>query len=300
MVFQCLRCLAVALAAMLVLSCGPSGLSKPPTTDAAPQRIVSMSPGITETLFALGCGNRVVGVTNYCRYPEQTLELPRIGGYLDPSLEAVVALNPDLVLVMESQQGIAGQLSGMGIQAFSIDQHNVDSVLVSFDRIGELCGATDAGRNLRSAVENRMARIQELVSGRDRPKVLAVIGRNVGGGEVASVWAASASTFIGDVVALAGGDNVVTTGVQGAHPEISTEGLLFLDPEIILDIVPEEQAGDLSSENIALDWRSLDALQAVRSGRVHVLRQPYVVIPGPRTAEVVEAVARVLHPELSW
>lgn len=300
MVIQCLLRSAVALATMLVLSCGPSGPSKPPTTDTAPQRIVSMSPGITETLFALGCGDRVVGVTNYCRYPEQTLELPKIGGYLDPSLEAVVALNPDLVLVMESQKGIAGRLSGMGIRAFSVDQHNVDAVLVSFDRIGELCGATDAGRNLRSTVENRLTRIREMVSERKRPKVLAVIGRNVGGGEVTSVWAASASTFIGDVVTLAGGDNVVTSGLQGAHPEISPEGLLFLDPEIILDIVPEEQAGDLSSESIAADWRNLGALRAVNSGRVHVLRQPYVVIPGPRTAEVVEAVARVLHPELSW
>lgn len=289
---------AAAMAMFFVLSsCTPEPATR---SDASPQRIVSMSPGLTETVCALGCGDRLVGVTNYCKYPPRALELAKVGGYLDPSLEAVVALEPDLVLVMESQGSFGAHLKSIGIRVVQIDQHDVKAILESFAEVGALCGRSDRGKELRHEVNERLERVKNLIGERAPPRVLAVIGRNVGAGDVTSVWAAADSTFFGDVVALAGGRNVLTQGIEGAYPEISREGLIHLDPDVILDVVPAEQAGQRLTETIVSDWKNLGVLRAVASGRLYVLRQPFIVVPGPRVAEVVEAVARELHPEAPW
>jgi len=286
------------VAAMWSAACLPPPA---PEVSGPPQRIVSMSPGLTETVCAVGCGDRLVAVTDYCRYPEKVRQLPKVGGYLDPNVEAIVALEPDLVLLMESQGELGPRLSRLGLRTAVVSQHDITAVLQSFVEVAELCGSRASGEALQCDVRAHLGRISQLLAREAAPRVLAVVARPVGNGSIESVWAAAPSTFVGDVITFAGGRNALETGVgEGAYPEVSVEGLIHLDPDVILDLVSEEQGEGLTKENLRADWQNLTVLSAVQADRVEVLRQPFLVVPGPRVAEVVETVARRLHPEARW
>jgi iron complex transport system substrate-binding protein len=138
-----------------------------------------------------------------------------------------------------------------------------------------------------------VARVADL----PQPRVLVVVGREPGSGEVSSVWAAGPSTFYNDVIELAGGHNVCRRRIP-AYPELSREGLIHLDPDVIVDLVPELDRRAVSATAARADWNGLGELRAVQAGRVHVLDHEFVEIPGPRIADTVVAMARLLHPEL--
>ncbi len=282
-----------------LLGCGGED-SVPAAVVPSPERIVSMSPALTETLFALGLGDRVVGVTRFCLYPEEAVGIPKVGGYLDPNWEAIVTLEPDLVVLMESHSGAMSRLSGLGIRSVRVNQQKIADILASFQQLAEVCGVPDRGEELRAEVEQRLERIRKAVLGRSQPRVLVSVGRAPGSGRLSTVWGVGPGTFLDDALRLAGGVNAVPGGVAGAYPEISTEGLLHLDPDDILDLIPELEGSGMAVEAALADWQSLGAVRAVRQGRVHVLGRHCLSIPGPRVAEVVETFARVLHPEVEW
>lgn len=297
-----IRRLGLAFGVILVVGAPGCGTEDPfPASAAAtPERIVSMSPALTETLFALGVGDRVVGVTRFCLYPEEALELPKVGGYLDPNWEAIVALEPDLVVLMESHAEAERRLDRLGIRTLRVNQQKVADILLSFQQLAGACGAPNRGDALRVEVEQSLERIRTTVAGRPKSRVIVSVGRQPGSGRLATVWAAGPGTFLDDALRLAGGVNVVPGGIAGAYPEISTEGLLQLDPDDILDVIPELEAGGMDVGVALADWQGLRSLRAVREGRVHVLGRHNLSIPGPRIAEVVEAFARALHPDAPW
>ncbi len=282
---------------VILAACGCQADRPPIVSDSLPQRIVSMSPGLTETLFALGVGDRVVGVTRFCTYPPEVASRAKVGGFLDPNWEAIVALEPDLVVLMESHIDVEARLTGLGIESLRVDQHDVASVLESFELVASACGVADRGTELRQFVAGKLQMVERAVAGAPRPSVVIVIGRSAGSGTIQSVWAAASETFFDDVVALAGGQNILADKGLGAHPEISREGLISLAPEVILDVIPDLHLRGLDVERALADWKNMTAVRAVRERRVIVLAEPYMATPGPRTAAVVESVARALHPE---
>jgi iron complex transport system substrate-binding protein len=289
---------AVVLA-MISVGCG-TGDSRAQLEKSVPNRIVSMSPALTETLFELGLGDRVVGVTRYCLYPKGALEIDKIGGYLDPNWEAIVTLKPDLVVLMESHIDAERRLAELGIRSVRVTQHRVVDILDSIELIADACGVPGRGSDLRAEVESRLDRIRKVVGGFSPSRVMISVGRRPGGGGLASVWAVGPGTFLDDALGYAGGINVISGEVAGDYPEISVEGMVHLDPDDILDIVPELEGSGIDVETALEDWQGLRILRAVREDRVHILGRHYLTIPGPRVAEVVEAFARALHPEASW
>jgi iron complex transport system substrate-binding protein len=290
------RARIVLLAACLTFSAPGCGDGVRPAPGANPRRIVSMAPSLTETLLALDLGDRVVGTTRYCPEVEGAL---RVGGYFDPSFEAIVALEPDLVLLMQSHDELRRRFEHLGLATFQVDQHDVAGVLGSVTAIADRCGVPAKGRAVAGALRTSLDRVASAVSGRTRPRVLVVVGRSPGGGRIGALWAAAPDTFYDDVVELAGGVNVIeATGIR--YPELSREGLLALDPDVIFDVVADGGARGIDPASAAGDWRELDELRAVRDGRVVVLADDFVVIPGPRIVDTVVAVARHLHPEVSW
>jgi len=252
-----------------------------------------MAPGLTETLFALGVGDRVVGVTRYCVFPPEARTRVNVGGYLDPGYETIVALEPDLVVLAESHGEVEQRLADLGISVLRVDQHDVAGILESVALISATCGVAESGGELRSSLERRLGAIRDRASGRRRPRVLVVVGREAGAGSVVSVWAAGPATIYGDIIDLAGGVNVVTA-ITAAYPELSLEGLLHLDPDVILDLVTDLEKRGLDRDSARADWDRLRQLRAVRDGRVHVLEHDFMVVPGPRIVVAVEEVARLL------
>jgi len=288
----------VLFGALAAAGCGGAS-DRTPAVPGHPQRIVSLAPSLTETLFALGVGDRVVGVTRYCAHPPAASVLPRVGGHLDPNFEAIVSLEPDLVVVIPSSHENRRRLESLGIAVLEVDQHDVDAVLDSVSTVAEACGVGERGTALRSTIEDRLADVAGTVAGSPRVRTLVVVGHQIGGGAVRSVWAAGPDTFYDGVVRIAGGVNVVDGGVA-RYPELSREGLTALDPEVVLDLIAGVEERNLDLDEVLTGWQRLAELRAVREHRVSVLEGDHMVVPGPRLPEMVEAVARALHPELEW
>jgi len=290
---------SILLTAPLAVGCGDvRPLAQSPAASRPPQRIVSMAPSVTEVLFALGLGQAVVGVTRFCDYPPEARERAQVGGYLDPNYEAVVALAPDLVVLIQDQDEIRQRLTTLGLASLQVDQHDVEGVLGSIVAIADRCGVRERGTSLAEEIRDQLRRVGEIARDRTRPRVLIVVERELGSGSVTSLWAAGPSTFYDDLVRLAGGRNVVVEAVAD-YPELSREALSHLDPDVILDVIPDMATRDLDAAVVAADWQALSEVRAVREGRVHLLADELMVIPGPRIGLAVEQVARALFPEMA-
>lgn len=286
-----------AVLALLLLGAGCAP-APPAAVDGPPSRIVSMAPALTETVFALGLGDRLVGVTRYCDYPEAATRLPEVGGYLDPDWEALVALEPDLVLLMQDHREIRRRLEELGLATLLVDQGDVEGILASFVAIGEACGAAGRGRELAGRVRARLDEVAAATASRPRPRALVVVERELAGGPVRTVWVAGPGTFYDDLLGLAGAVNAWRGPAAALYPEVSREGLIALDPDVILDLVTELERRGLEPAQVRADWQGLGELRAVRAGRVHVLDAGFMVIPGPRIADAVAAIAAAVHPDL--
>lgn len=261
-----------------------------------PLRIVAMAPSLTETLLAIGLGDRVVGLTRYCPPVPGAVS---IGGYFDPSYEVILSLEPDLVIVMQSHDELHRRLGDLGLRTLRVDQHDVAGILSSIETIAAECGVGQRGLELASSLRAELDEISTAVAGREKPTTLVIVGRQPGGGKIGGLWAAADDTFYDDVLDLAGGVNAITnTSIR--YPELSREGLLAVDPDVILDVLADGGVREFSAEEASADWSGISDLRAVRDGRVHILMEDFVVIPGPRIVKTVKRVAELLHPEVEW
>jgi iron complex transport system substrate-binding protein len=289
----------VCLVSALVAVCACGRTDPGPDRATAPRRIVSLAPSLTETLFAIGAGDRVVGVTRYCAHPPAVRELPTVGGHLDPNIEVIVGLEPDLVVVIPASRETGQRLERLGISVLEVPQDSVAAILHSVSVLAELCEAGDRGVAIRGEIERRLARVRSMVRGVPRPRTIVVVGHQAGAGEFGAVWAAGRDTFYDQVVRIAGGDNAVDVGMV-RFPELSREGLAVLDPEVVVEVMAAAESRQVDLEQLRRGWQRLNELRAVRSGRVHVLVGDQMVVPGPRLPLMVEAMAQALHPDLPW
>lgn len=274
----------------------PAGLVP---ADNAPscERIVSLAPSITESLFAVGLGDRVVGVTRYCAYPEAVADIDKVGGYVDPNLSAIVALDPTLVVMLDEHVETRKKLETLDFETLSVSQHGVANILGTLNRLGKICHTTSKSDRVVADLKQRMARIAEAVKDRPRHSVMISIGRNMGSGGIKDVFIAGDESYYQDLIRLAGGKNVYTGHVP--FPIISKEGILGLNPDIVIDMVPDSGERRWTYETVRQEWLSLP-INAVKNNRVHVFTAAHTVIPGPRFILTLEEMARALHPDIAW
>jgi len=272
--------------------------AKTPTfSHATPIRIVSLSPSITETLFALGLGERVVGVTRFCDFPQEALLKSRIGGYTDINEEAIVALQPDLVVALEAHTQTRRTLEYMGIRTLVVEHQRVEDVLEAIRAIGEACGVSIRAQEITTKIRKRMADIQQRCANRPQPRVLIALGRGMGSDAIDRLVISGSDGFYHDLVQLAGGTNVYKGKTIGL-PAVSAEAVVRLDPDIIIEIVPDRETDGYDPDELVRAWRSLPGLNAARR-RIHILGGDHTVIPGPRLIQVLEDLARWIHPD-AW
>jgi iron complex transport system substrate-binding protein len=265
------------------------------TSSQTPQRIVSLAPGITEMVFALGLGNRLVGVTTACRYPEAALRVPKIGGSVTPSLDALSAARPDLTLLLSASDDVRERVSALGIPLLRVDYNSLDGILESATLIGERCGAGRQAAALRASWQQELDAITKTVANRPRPRVLICLGRGQAPSTLRSISVAEPGGIYHDLIVHAGGVNAIPQG-QVLHPSISAEALVRLDPDVIVEFAPNADA----PYRLRDDWRALHALRAVKNGRVYVFTQDFLSAPGPRLVRFVGELARALHPDVDW
>jgi iron complex transport system substrate-binding protein len=263
---------------------------------APPMRIVSTSPSITETLFALGLGARVVGVSSFCRYPAEAESLPRIGSYLRPDTELIARLRPDLVVINAGPNEVQRQLTSMGLRAITVAPGSLDSVYSTIQTVGEAAGVRARADMLVGDLRHRLDRIHKAVAGRPRKRVLVIVGRRTG--TLSDLIAVGSRSYLGELVDVAGGVNVLSGDRLPEYPRISMETVIRLAPDVVVDAADMGDALEhrrrKQPETEAM-WRREAAVAAVRAGAVHVVTSDAFLVPGPRVIEAAATLAAWLH-----
>lgn len=248
---------------------------------AQPQRIVSLAPSITEILFALGVGDRVAGVTSYCDYPQEARQKPPVGDTLKPSVEKMIALKADLVIISTASQVEASfrRLEELGIPVYVSNPRNIDDVIESIAKIGELIEARERANQLTAELRRRVATVQSRIAEAPRPSVLVILGTE-------PLITAGAASFINDLITRAGGRSI-SADDNADYPQYSVETVIARRPEIIL----LQTGGSELSER-------LRQTPAARSNRVYHIDDDLLLRPGPRIVDGLERLATKFHPEL--
>ncbi len=265
-----------------------SGSDRAPVT-----RIISLVPALTEMLFAIGAGPQVIAVSSYDDFPPDVKALPRVGALLDPDVERILTLRPDLVLTYGSQSALEVQLARAGIRTFSYRHGGVSGMLQTLRDLGVATGhAADGDRKARE-IQARLSAVQDRVRAYPRPRTLLVFGRQPQ--SLQQMYVSGAVGFLHDILQIAGGANVFAD-VRQESVQPSSETILARAPEVIVE-VRTRQLGAVEVPRERDVWAALASIPAVRHGRIHFLDGDYLVIPGPRVGQAAEAVARALHPE---
>ena len=274
-----------------LFACG-AGLQ--PGETAAPHRIVSLVPATSEMLFAMGAGDRLVGVSSYDRYPPEVDRLPRVGGLLDPNVERVLALKPDLAIVYNTQTELKRQLERVGIPIFLYTHRGLPDITETIRSLGARAGVAQPGRALADGIERRLDLVRARVAGRPRPPTLVVIGRERG--SLRNIDASGGYGFLHDMLEIAGAADVLGD-IKRQSVLMSTEMVLTRAPEVIIEL---HYGTALKADQMDVErrvWNGLPSVPAVKNGRIYLLVGDEFVVPGPRIAEATERFARTLHPE---
>jgi len=261
----------------------------------APARIVSLVPAATEMLFAVGAGPQVVGVSSFDTYPPEVRTRTRVGALVDPDLERILSLRPDLVVVFSSQQELKQQLTRAGIRMVEYGHGGLSSVTATLESLGRTTGHAGEAVSLARSIERRLAAVRAHVAGKPRPRTLLVFGREPLA--LRNVYASGGTGFLHDMLVTAGADNVLAD-IRRENVQATSELILARAPDAIVELKYGTPVSDAQLAQERAVWKALPAVPAVRSGRVILLVGDEFVVPGPRVADATERLARALHPEL--
>lgn len=259
--------------------------------DQVPERIVTLAPSITEVVYFLGLGERVVGVTKYSTYPLDAARKPKVGSYVDLNTEQIVSLSPDLVISTAdgNQPAVIEILEKAGIPVFVVNPRDLRQVIQTVVDIGEVCGVSDKARALADEMSARADRIAARTANLERPLVFLQVNAK-------PMMTVNGTTYSSDLIRLAGGRNMADEEPI-TYPRISLEEVIRQGPDVI--IVSSMQRGG-EFEEIKRQWMELDIVPAARTGRVHLVDSDLIDRPSPRVLDGLEILARHLHPHLEW
>ncbi|MBN1827133.1 MAG: ABC transporter substrate-binding protein [Candidatus Eisenbacteria bacterium] len=263
------------------------------SSDLSPDslRILSLSPNLTEIVFRLGLGGRVVGVTDFCRYPPEAAEKPKVGALLNPNLERMFALEPNLVLMLPAHGGLGEKLSSRGIRSLTVRNDTVEDVLDSIERIGGATGRADRAAALVDSIRGRMEAVRSAPPS-IRRRTMIVVSR--AGRRIEDVFAVGPGTFLNELLFRAGGRNVFENALA-RYPEVSVEEILHKNPEVIIELRPDGTDQETERSLARAAWATLPGLKAAEEGRVYVLVGDHLLVPGPRMARIVEELGAALR-----
>jgi iron complex transport system substrate-binding protein len=254
-----------------------------------PSRLISLAPSITETLFALGLGNEVVGDTDYCDFPSEAREKPHVGSILNPNLERIVAFHPDLVLGSPgaNRRETADQLERLGIAVYGVNAQSVEETLHSIQDLGRVLGREREAEALVESLRRRIAAVEQRAATRRHPKVLFVVWYR-------PLTTAGQHSFIDDVIRRAGGVPI-NHGLPGEWPRMSLEEALHRDPDVIL--FPQSAAFSPSLDELSRlpGWRDL---RAVKTHQLYFIPET-IIRPSPRLIDALEEVAGILDSNVA-
>lgn len=301
---------AAALAAILfapILFALPAGCGSGPagSEDGArsagaaefPQRVVALAPNLVEIVFALGAGDRLVGVSEYSRFPPEAATKPVVGALTDMNFEALVALDPDLVLLLPAQEPVARRLASLDVAALVVRSETLADIGEGTAKVAGALGLEERGREVVRKFEEELERIRAESEGIDparRPRVVFVVSRNPG--TLQRIYACGGGNFLSELIEVAGAENLLRDSAI-PWPLVGKEALVEMNPDAILDSSTGTTDTGSSGQSHLDAWRELDMIDAVRLGRVAPIDEDRLMVPGPGVVGGIrrlrEAIARV-------
>jgi iron complex transport system substrate-binding protein len=204
-----------------------------------------------------------------------------------------------MVVMLRENERSQPALRAPGFNRLVVSHQTIDGILESVDTLGRAFGAEDKAQEMLADIRTRIRRVEEKTAGRDRPRVMVAIYRTAGRGRLEDVSVAGADGYFDRMIAMAGGRNACRESTV-RFPIVASEGVLWMNPDVIIDIVPPRDERKIDEQTMLADWQQVAEVAAVRNGRVHVLDDDFAYVPGPRFIVLVERLARVLHPEVDW
>jgi len=268
------------------------GLGREVSISKPPETIISLAPGNTEILFALGLMDKVIGVSEYCNYPPEVQNKPKVGGFSTINIEKVVSFEPDLILATGGvQEEAARNLERLGLTVISLDAKRIGDVLENILLVGKVTGRVESAKRLRSNLEERIRTVANKTGDlpdTQRPRVFYEV-------QYDPLMTAGPGTFIDDLIHLAGGTNIAWDSLA-KYPVYNLEILIERNPEvIIISFWHGSIASSVEGAKVRKRWKIIDA---VKNNRVYGIHADLVSRPGPRIADGLEEIAKYIHPEL--
>lgn len=255
--------------------------------EAEVQRIISLAPSVTETLFALGAGDEVVGVSTYCDYPPEVTKITRVGSFLTPNIEQIIALKPDVIIGVPTpgNEEPVKTLQNLGFKIVIVPADTVQQTRASIDTIARALARDADGRRLIEQFDTRLTAVQERLRGAPLRRVLMVVGQK-------PLVAVGSGTFQDELIRMARGINVAGA-TRLAWPHLNLETVIAWAPQVIIDT----SMGTEENAQVLEFWKQFPSLPAVREQRLYAYRSYQLLRPGPRIPEALDMIARAVHPE---
>ncbi len=290
---------AILVALLLVLNllfagCGSrQAQQQRASVEPRPQRIVSLSPSVTEILYGIGAWPQVIAVSQYCTYPDDVKNKPRVNGWDKTNLEQLMALKPDFVIGVDRQEPfLRDKLNGLGVRSHFVKSQTLCDVLTSIGEIGRATGHEQEAADLSAKTEAEIDAVRKAVGDRPHPRVLCVVDRVPG--TIRDVYTATKGSYLDELIIIAGGESIAPQAEHG-YGKINKEAVLTLNPEVIIDMV-QGSKGNFGEDPIAV-WNELAEVRAVREKRIYPMRDPSVIHPSQFVGHTAQVFAKALHPE---
>ena len=280
-------CVAAALAAL-------GGCGKSAWFGVKRKGIITMAPHLTETVFALGQGPRVIAVGSYDDYPRRVRALPKVGGHIDPDLEKITMLAPELLILGGEHQQVSEYAALNQLPILNVHMDSFETIDQGIGTLGQALGCVKEANRLRLQFQSEIQALRERLKDVKPLQVLIITTRQTH--DLNTLYTAGGSSFVSEMVELAGGENIYRD-VDKPYLEASKETVVMKAPEVILEFHCGESLTDNQQQAFYNDWMSLSTLPAVRCGAIYLILESYGLRPGPRIVEVARRIAKLLHAE---
>ena len=264
------------------------------SAEKIPKRIITIAPNSAEIICALGACDRIVGASKYCVYPPELMNKPQVGGFIDPDLEKIVTLRPDLIVLRGRSEAIEGLCRRHGIDLYHDKTETLAGITRTTLDLGKRLGLAEEASSLVAEMRDQIDAIRRRVVGRNKPRVFLTYARQPD--RLGDLLTAGRGMFLGEMIEIAGGVNVFGD-LDIRYPQVSLEAILTKRPDVIIELMPEVKMTPPLEKQLRRQWATFSSIPAVAQGRLHFLTDDHSLIPSPRFIALIEKVSRILHPE---
>ncbi len=271
---------------ILISACSHEEIKPPEKTSI--KRIITLSPAITEIISALGEGENIIGNTKYCNYPPEQAKKAKIGGFYDVNLEKILMLSPDLVILPEENYKALKYLNEMGIETLTVKTVSIEDIFTSIYAVGYKLNQTEKAEKL---VKDLKSKFTSLKAEKQNKKVLFIVDRDTKNSNSLSFFAAGNDNFFNTMIANSGAENIFGKS-EKAYPMISSEAVITMNPDIIIEIVPKDFKEN--EKELRESWKKLNKVSAVQKDNIFFLDEGFESVPGPRFIKTFSKISAII------